>query len=114
MKRTPLFGVAVLAAAVAACSGVEELGDTPCPPAGTQLSYKNFGAPFLQSYCVECHGGSGGHSSLALSTVELVRANAARIYANAANSNTAMPPGPEDPSELTRQRLGEWLSCGAP
>lgn len=28
----------------------------PCPDAGTQLTYENFGDSFIGTYCVQCHG----------------------------------------------------------
>lgn len=100
--------------AVAACSGADELADVSCPPGGTTLSYENFGEPFFTAYCVRCHGGANGYSSRSFTTVASIRAQKERIFANAAAGNTAMPPGPDDPSEQERDNLAEWLSCGAP
>jgi hypothetical protein len=37
-----------------------------------------------------------------------------RIYIRAAGSNDSMPPGPDDPPRAERDKLAEWLACGAP
>jgi hypothetical protein len=107
------FIAIVMIAALAACSW-EEMKDYPCPQGGTQLTYDNFGKGFMDSYCVRCHGGPNGYSSRAFTDVDLIRANAADIFRNAARDNVTMPPGPDDPPKDARYQLGEWLSCGAP
>jgi hypothetical protein len=112
MKK--LFFLAIMMiAALAACSW-EEMKDYPCPQGGTTLTYDNFGKGFMESYCVRCHGGPNGYSSRAFTDVDLIRANAADIFRNAARDNVTMPPGPDDPPKDARYQLGEWLSCGAP
>ena len=110
---TRLLIVAMLAAAVAACSW-EEITSYPCPSGGTALTYDNFGKDFMTTYCVRCHGGPNGYSSRAFTDVDLVRANAADIFRNAAAGNVTMPPGPDDPPKDQRDKLAEWLACGAP
>lgn len=99
--------------------GVETLDEARCPPAGTTLRYQNFGQAFLQTHCQGCHGGlrpdrQGAPAGYDFATVEAARALSDRIYARSAASNTSMPPGPDDPPEAERQRLAEWLACGAP
>ncbi len=97
-----------------ACVTFDDIGDHACPSAGTKLTYDNFGRGFMTRYCVYCHGGPNGYSSRALNTLESVRASRERIFANAAGQNRAMPPGPDDPSPAERDKLAEWLVCGAP
>lgn len=110
-----LVAIAMLATAIlAACSGAETIDQHPCPPGGTTLTYENFGKGFMDSYCVRCHGGPNGYSSRAFTTVESIRANKDRIYANSAGDNTFMPPGPDDPPRSERDNLANWLACGAP
>ena len=96
------------------CSGASKLEDHPCPPTGTKLSYENFGKRFFDQNCVYCHGGPNGYSSRAFTTVDAIRASKDRIYVNAAGPNTSMPPGPDDPPQEERDKLAEWLACGAP
>jgi hypothetical protein len=88
--------------------------DHPCPPGGTTLTYENFGEDFFQDYCVRCHGGPGGYSSHSFTTVDAIRADAARIFINAAGPNEFMPPGPDGPPQSARDDLADWLACGAP
>jgi hypothetical protein len=105
-----LFALSLLALG---CSSAEKLSDHPCPPDNT-LTYANFGQEFFAAYCVRCHGGPNGYSSRAFTTVESIRASRDRIFVNAADDNVTMPPGPDDPSESDRRKLGDWLACGAP
>lgn len=97
-----------------ACVAMDEMADHTCPPEGTLLTYDNFGKAFFAHHCVYCHGGANGYSSRALNTVENIRVQRARIFVNSAGPNTAMPPGPDDPAQADRDRLAEWLVCGAP
>ena len=112
MKRTALL-LSLLALA-AACKVGTTIDEHPCPPGGTSLTYQNFGEGFFDAYCIRCHGGPNGYSSRAFTTVDDIRANADRIFANAAADNTAMPPGPDGPPASERAELADWLACGAP
>ncbi len=89
-------------------------------PTGTQLTYSNFGAAFMQSYCTSCHSqtlpeGQRGGAPLAanLDTAAGVNLLRAGIQARTAIDNPPMPPsgfvGSND-----REFLKEWLGCGAP
>ena len=93
-----------------------ELDEVPCPETGTALTYDGFGRAFLATYCNGCHSTStsGAPSSYRFDTLEEVRAHRARIFARSAGPNVSMPPGPEDPPADERDRLAEWLACGAP
>lgn len=92
----------------------QSIDDAPCPPAGTTLSYESFAVPFFNAHCNHCHGGKNAFSSRSFGTAEHIRDDRERIFATAAGDNTSMPPGPDDPSPEERQRLAEWLACGAP
>ncbi len=102
-----------LAALLPGCVDIDEMATSPCPPQGTQLTWDNFGKGFMGQWCVTCHGGPNGYSSRALNTREAVQANLQRVFVNSAAGNTAMPPGPNDPPRSERDRLAEWLACGA-
>jgi len=115
MKGSTLTGAVLLgAAALLGCSGADTMSDYPCPTGGTKLTYDNFGKSFFDRHCVYCHGGPDGYSSRAFTTVDTIRSQRERIFANAAAGNTSMPPGPDDPPEPERAELAEWLACGAP
>ncbi|MFO0618883.1 MAG: hypothetical protein U0414_40215 [Polyangiaceae bacterium] len=134
-RRAPcarLLGVllaasAALGATVAGCTIEDEepveppkaLAQRECPP-DSVLTYENFGGPFIYSYCSGCHSKDlpeGMRQDAPLQsdfdTLASTRLWAARIWARAADHNTTMPPigGPDDED---RERLGEWLACGAP
>ncbi len=122
-----LFAALALALGLGACAVDESLGDHPCPPGGTTLTYENFGKAFMDRHCQSCHaqaGGGGGHLSAATSygvpagysfgSADEVRAHRERIFARSAASNTSMPPGPDDPPQGDRDKLADWLGCGAP
>jgi mono/diheme cytochrome c family protein len=95
------------------------IDDYPCPPEGTQLTYESFGARFLSTHCNDCHNANEGRrhgapESYRFETLEDVRRHRSRVFVRSAASNTTMPPGPEDPDPDDRERLAEWLACGAP
>lgn len=106
--------------AVAGCDPAPlAIDQYPCPDTGTQLTYASFGASYLDANCNRCHSASAGARHGAperyrFDTLADVRAHAARIFVRAAGPNTTMPPGPDDPPADERDRLAEWLACGAP
>lgn len=109
----------LLALALGPGCGVATIEDHPCPESGTDLDYESFGRRFLVTYCQTCHGGigparRGAPSSHDFGSLEDTRAWRDRIFERAAFENTTMPPGPDDPPFEERERLGQWLACGAP
>lgn len=93
--------------------------DRTCPPGGTKLTYATFGKSFMDTNCQRCHGQvskdrQGAPGDYDFGSVDDVRVHKSRIFARAAADNTTMPPGPDDPPEADRDKLAEWLSCGAP
>lgn len=112
MRRVALVAALLFAGSLAACEEEEKLEDRACPP-GSTLTYETFGRAFFERWCVRCHGGPNGYSGRAFVTVELIRADRERIFVNAAGRNDTMPPGPDDPPREERERLAEWLACGA-
>ncbi len=104
----------LVALLLAGCGGFEDIADAACPPQGTAHTYESFGRNFVNRWCYTCHGDPSSYSSRSFATLDAVRANKDRIFANAAASNTSMPPGPDDPPRSERDALAEWLACGAP
>lgn len=103
--------------ALAACADAPmEIDDMACPTQGTQLTYASFGQEFVGEFCNSCHSTSkaGAPGAYKFDTLEDIQKHKARIFIRAAGPNTTMPPGPEDPPELERDQLAEWLACGAP
>lgn len=111
LVASSLFGVLVLLG----CSS-EGLGDptgSVCPTTSA-LTYESFGQNFMTTHCLSCHA---SQQSPTFNTVEQIRARASDIDRAAASgpkaTNTFMPEdGSVDVAE--RQKLGEWLACGAP
>lgn len=95
------------------------MDERPCPPAGTTLSYDSFGREFMSTHCQRCHGmpskdRQGAPSGYDFGSRDDVLRYRERIFSRAAADNTTMPPGPDDPPEAEREKLAEWLACGAP
>ncbi|MBX3213749.1 MAG: c-type cytochrome [Labilithrix sp.] len=116
--RLLALGLAALTLGASACKETT-LEDRPCPPEGTTLTYESFGEGFMDAHCQSCHGAptkdrKGAPSGYDFATVEDVRRWRSRIFSRAAADNTTMPPGPDDPPEGEREKLAEWLACGAP
>lgn len=96
-----------------------DIEDYPCPPAGTMLTYQGFGADFMEKHCQSCHGSKspnryGAPGEFIFDEYDQIHSRADRIFARAAADNDSMPPGPDDPPEEERNKLAEWLACGAP
>ena len=96
-----------------------EMKDYPCPSSGTPDTYASFGMQFLDVNCNICHAAPDGQrhgapDSFTFVTLDDVHQHADRIFVRAAGPNTSMPPGPNDPPADERQRLADWLTCGAP
>ncbi len=113
-----LLLAAVAAFSTASCSELS-LDQWPCPKGGTTLTYANFGGGFFASYCNSCHSAPDGQRNGApddetFGTLADIRAHKDLIFLNAAATNDAMPPGPDAPPLGERDRLADWLACGAP
>ena len=111
--------LALSALLVASCARYPRIDDYPCPPEGTTYGWDDFGHAFFVDYCNGCHGAGvderhGAPAAYVFDTHAEVQALAPRIFARAAADNTSMPPGPDDPPEVERYALAEWLACGAP
>ncbi|MEP7122781.1 MAG: hypothetical protein ABJE95_17785 [Byssovorax sp.] len=116
MRRRALL--AALSLALASC-GYQTLDEATCPPAGTKLTYANFGAGFFSDYCNRCHSAEtqlrqGAPDDYFFNTRAAILDHKDRIFARSAGTNDSMPPGPDDPPIAERDKLAEWLVCGAP
>jgi uncharacterized membrane protein len=112
-----LSALSALGVALAACAPEASLDDAACPPGGSALTYDTFGRAFLEQHCQTCHGATerqGAPASFDFATLAAVQRHKARIFARAAADNMTMPPGPDDPPREERDKLAEWLACGAP
>jgi len=105
MKQLVLFIALLSACTTAESTGIANLS---CPTDST-LTYQNYGAAFMTTYCLSCHTTK---ESPKLTTQAQIQARANSILQEAVYT-TAMP---EDADLTTeeRQQLGEWLACGAP
>lgn len=117
-RATLVVAAAIAALAAAACAAQDESIDQyPCPPGGTTLTYASFGKAFLDANCQRCHGQpdaarNGAPSDVTFATEDDVQRFRDRIFARAADDNTTMPPGPDDPPASERHELADWLACG--
>lgn len=101
---------------VAACGGDDDDGEglPACPDGGTELTYDNFGQEFFSNHCTDCHSagsGQAGAEDEPLDSQSAIQAAAEDVYKRAVTA-TSMPPN-GGPTAEERQKLGEWLSCGA-
>lgn len=113
-----ILAILVLVLPAAGCT-VLEIDDVPCPTGGTTLTYESFGRPFFLGNCNTCHSAPegdrrGAPEGYVFDTLDEIRHQKERIFARAAGTNDSMPPGPDDPPLEQREKLAEWLACGAP
>lgn len=115
-----MVGILLVATALASgCKAETQLEDYPCPKEGTKLTYDSFGRGFMAQNCQTCHGQptadrKGAPEGFDFGSLDAVRDKKARIFSRAAADNVTMPPGPDDPPGAERDKLAEWLACGAP
>lgn len=84
--------------------GASASGDAGCATHG----YEAFGKPFVDTYCVRCHGASS--RTLGLDTLDKIQSNAARLEL-AVVTNQTMPKGSKLPTGDERARFGAFLAC---
>ena len=108
-------------------SGGSVLGpatETTCPPTST-LTYANFGQTFMTNYCTRCHAATltgearmGAPAFHDFDTQLGVQQVADHIDQTAgagpAGTNDSMPIDGSKPTLEERQKLAEWIACGAP
>ena len=99
--------------------------ETVCPPEGTTLTYENFGKPFMEKYCTECHDSNlrgedrmGAPSFHDFDTLFGIKAVSDHIdmttAAGPAGINRGMPQDDPKPTDAERYDLGLWIACGMP
>jgi uncharacterized membrane protein len=94
-----------------------------CPPQGSALTYASFGQQFMSAYCLRCHTkqitGSARKAPPDRNFDDLgsIRLSAKQIDQQAgagpAASHEVMPPDGPSPALEQRQKLAQWLACGA-
>lgn len=110
------------ALALVGCGGAAT--GTTCPTNST-VTAENFGNDYMTRYCTRCHATSvkgsarqGAPSDANFDTLEAIRKDAQEIDqwsgAGPNAENTSMPPNAPAPTTAERQKLSEWLACGAP
>ena len=104
--------LAMIVALFSACTGANSTGIEPvsCPPTGTTLTYANFGDEFFAANCTTsgCHD----HEKPVMTAQSVIQQNKSSILQEAVYTD-AMPED-HDISLMEREKLGEWLACGAP
>jgi len=122
---------AALCLGLVACSGEAEAEEHEGTATGAKCpgtdgpTAENFGTAFLQTYCLKCHSESvtgdarqGAPTDTNFDTLEEVRFHSMHMDEHAASgpnaTNTEMPPAKQlQPTLEERQKLGQWLACGA-
>ncbi len=124
-----LLGLAL----VAACAEDDHSGHAHEPvgkasgadcPDGSSLTYATFGQKFMADYCLRCHSSEvegaarmkapADHNFDSLAEIELYAEHIDQMAAAGPdNTNATMPPIEPKPTEEEREKLGEWLACGA-
>ena len=120
--------IIALVVVLAACDEEPLFGpatESVCPQTQT-LTYENFGKPFMEDYCTECHDSQkrgedrqGATSFHDFDTIYGIRAVWEHIdFTTAAGPtgivNDSMPPEGPYPTLEEREQLGEWIACDTP
>lgn len=94
-------------------------------PSASPLTYANFGQAFMDNYCTRCHssqlvgGARNGAPAYHDFDTQLGVQQVADHIDEAAGAgpdaeNDSMPPDGTMPTLEERQKLAEWIACGAP
>ena len=126
-EATVMMGTLVLCVGMCGCNSVPTGGgggdgndnaNAPC----TDLTYDNFAAGFMTTYCTGCHSSAltgadrqGAPEGIDYDTLDGVVAQLERIRVRAVEDGT-MPPQAADatPTADELDQLAEWIDCGAP
>lgn len=89
-------------------------------PKGTFLTYENFAAGFLSTYCLSCHSAkvaedkrSGAPSTANFDTLLDASRYRGLLLLKTQGNTPSMPPGQLIPAK-DRAAFAEWLNCGTP
>ena len=94
---------------VAGCTSANSTGIPPVScPSGSTLTYANFGEELIAMHCLSCHD----REKPVLTTQAQIRDHVPAILDQAVYTD-AMPEKAGMPL-AEREKLGEWLACGAP
>ena len=96
--------------------------DNTNTPSCTDLTYANFAAGFMNTYCISCYSSEltgadrqGSPEGIDFDTLDAVVAQLERIRVRAVEDGT-MPPATADAIPTTGEldQLAEWIDCDAP
>lgn len=89
-------------------------------PKGTYLTYDNFGAGFLSTYCLSCHSakvpeGKRGGAPITANFDTALDASRYRalMLSKTQGAKPSMPPG-QVLKTKEKEAFAEWLKCGTP
>lgn len=111
-----LLGLALVL--LGACGKQDDLESHTCPTSSA-VTYDDFGKQFFDTWCQSCHAAAqternGAPDDVFFDTRDDIYRLRVQVYDQAAGSNGSMPIGPHGPSDADREKLADWLSCGAP
>ncbi len=114
MNRIALFqGVLVLSLSLASACDDDETGEDAGNCA--ELTYANFGKALIDGKCVGCHAGAAPAGGIRLDTLADIRSHTSHIIEHAVELNPPAMPYMQSPLPLAdRDKLEQWLDCGAP
>ncbi len=97
-----------------------DTGPQDCPP-GSLVTWQTFGSGFIDTWCTTCHSKIltgdaryGAPEGLDFNTYDQVAASQDRIVEQAALGEPPPMPPAGGTTDAERDRLVEWVACGAP
>jgi mono/diheme cytochrome c family protein len=114
-RCTMAVALALVGYGMIACG--DDDGGSEGPDCSTNtLTYSNYGQALMNQHCIACHGATPVGSTTKLDTLAAIQAASQGIMTRAVEL-TEMPTMPyllPALPEAERQKLGQWLECGAP
>ena len=107
------FGTVVVGFVLSCCGGAGGPTGALCDAQGQALTYANFGQDFMANNCTTCHV-TGARPRLDSQAAVMANAHLIDSVAGAFGAvvNTYMPADRSLPV-IERQKLAQWLACGA-
>jgi len=121
MSRS-MFLAAMLLVTATGCPTARPTPTGATCPQGSTLTYDNFGKPFMENYCTDCHSselkGKARHGApiyhdfdTFLGIMQVANHIDSWSAAGPNAVNEIMPENDPKPSTEERYQLGEWIAC---
>ena len=108
--------LALIGQAMVACGDGDKGGGSDVDCSTVTLTYANYGQALINQHCIACHDAMPTGNTVRLDSLPAVKAETPGIIARAVelSAEPTMPYLLPTLPPAEREKLGQWLECGAP